>query len=143
MMKNTPIPPATVAEYIDRWDPHTRAVLRKLRATIRKAAPEAEERLSYRMPAYFMKRVLVYFAAWEKHIGLYPGARAIEVFKDDIARYVHAKGSIQFPLARPLPIGLITKIVRFRVKMIQDMNAPRRRRAATKKKTTNPQARHS
>ncbi len=114
-MKGRPEGAATVAEYIARQDRKTQAILKKLRATIMKAAPEAEERISYQMPAYFMKGVLVYFAAWEKHIGLYPGARAIEVFAEDIARYVHAKGSIQFPLDRPMPYGLVTRIVKYRV----------------------------
>ncbi len=113
-MKTT-TPPATVAEYIAQQPPKTRAVLKKLRALILKTAPGAEERISYRMPAYFLKGVLVYFAAWEKHIGLYPGSQAIEVFEEDLARYVHAKGSIQFPLDRPLPTALVRRIVQFRV----------------------------
>jgi uncharacterized protein YdhG (YjbR/CyaY superfamily) len=114
-MRGKPEAPVTVAEYIARQDRKTQAILKKLRAVILKAAPEAEERISYQMPAYFMKGVLVYFAAWEKHIGLYPGAQAIEVFEDDIAKYVHAKGSVQFPLDKPLPFGLVGRIVKFRV----------------------------
>lgn len=114
-MKSKQKPPATVNEYIARQDRKTQAILRKLRGVIMKAAPDAEERISYQMPAYFMKGVLVYFAAWEKHIGLYPGSQAIEEFASDLTTYVHAKGSIQFPLDRPLPFGLVTRIVKYRV----------------------------
>lgn len=114
-MINKQKPPATVAEYIARQEKKTQAILKKLRATVLKAAPDAEERISYQMPAYFLKGVLVYFAAWEKHIGLYPGTEAIEEFAGDIAAYVHAKGSVQFPLDRPIPYGLVTRIVKFRV----------------------------
>lgn len=114
-MKSASKAPATVAEYIARQDRTTQAILKKLRATVLKAAPDAEERISYQMPAYFMKGVLVYFAAWEKHIGLYPGSQAIEEFAADLTTYVHAKGSIQFPLDRPMPYGLVTRIVKYRV----------------------------
>ena len=114
-MKNRVEAPATAAEYIARQDKKTQAVLRKLRAVILKNAPGAEERISYQMPAYFLNGVLVYFAAWEKHIGLYPGAEAIVEFEGELAKYVHAKGSIQFPLDTPLPVGLIARIVKYRV----------------------------
>ena len=107
--------PVTVAEYIGQQDRKTQAILKKLRATILKTAPGAEERISYRMPAYFMKGVIVYFAAWEKHVGLYPGAGAIVEFEKELETYVHAKGSIQFPLERPFPYGLVQKIVRYRL----------------------------
>ena len=115
MMKNRGEAPATAAEYIARQDKKTQAVLRKLRAVILKNAPGAEERISYQMPAYFLNGVLVYFAAWEKHIGLYPGAEAIVEFGSELTAYVHAKGSIQFPLERPMPFGLIARIVKYRV----------------------------
>jgi uncharacterized protein YdhG (YjbR/CyaY superfamily) len=120
-------PPATVAEYIGQQDKKTQAVLKKLRTVILKNAPGAEERISYRMPAYFMKGILVYFAAWEKHIGLYPGAQAIVAFKEDLATYVHAKGSIQFPLEKPLPAGLIARIVKYRVADVQENNAKKKK----------------
>jgi uncharacterized protein YdhG (YjbR/CyaY superfamily) len=115
--------PNTVREYIGQQDKKTQAILRKLRATILKAAPGAEERISYKMPAYFMKGVLVYFAAWEKHIGLYPGAQAIVEFDRDLAKYVHAKGSIQFPLDKPIPFALVTRIVKYRVKQKSAKNS--------------------
>ncbi len=114
-MINKQKPPATVQKYIARQDRKTQAILKKLRATVLRSAPDAEERISYQMPAYFMKGVLVYFAAWEKHIGLYPGVQAIEEFAADLTTYVHAKGSIQFPLDRPIPYGLVTRIVKYRV----------------------------
>ena len=114
-MRDKAAAPSTVAEYIARQDKKTQAVLRKLRAVILKNAPGAEERISYQMPAYFLNGVLVYFAAWEKHIGLYPGAQAIVEFESELTKYVHAKGSIQFPLEKPLPFGLVSRIVKYRV----------------------------
>jgi uncharacterized protein YdhG (YjbR/CyaY superfamily) len=114
-MKGAPEAPATVEEYIARQDRKTQAVLKKLRALIRKTAPEAEERISYRMPAYHMKGVLVYFAAWEKHIGIYPGAAAVAAFEKELAGYVHAKGSIQFRLDRPFPYGFVKRILKERM----------------------------
>jgi uncharacterized protein YdhG (YjbR/CyaY superfamily) len=122
-MKGKAEAPATVAEYIARQDRTTQGVLKKLRAVILKAAPDAEERISYRMPAYFMKGVLVYFAAWEKHVGLYPGAQAIVEFEKDLVKYVHAKGSIQFPLDKPLPFALVARIMKYRVSMVGQKGA--------------------
>ena len=83
--------------------------------TIKKAAPQAEEVISYGMPAFKMYRMLVWFAAHSKHIGFYPGASGIEAFKKELSIYKGAKGSVQFPFDQPLPLGLITKIVKFRV----------------------------
>src|ERR1041385_8698097 len=91
-------------KYIDSFPERTAAMLRQLRAIIRKAAPQAEELISYRMPAFRLHGMLVYFAGYENHIGFYPGASAIYAFKTSLAAYKYAKGSVQFPLDRPLHI---------------------------------------
>lgn len=114
-MKTITKTPTTVAEYIAAAPPATRGRLRQLRATIRKIAPSAEESISYGMPAYKLNGPLVYFAAFTKHIGVYPTARGIVEFKKDLAAYEGAKGSVQFPHAKPLPLSLIARIVKFRL----------------------------
>ncbi len=110
------IVPATTDEYISTFPKSTQKLLNEIRETIKKAAPEAEEHISYQMPAYKLKGMLVYFAGYAKHIGFYPGASGIANFKEKIAGYKNAKGSVQFPLDKPLPVKLITEIVKFRVK---------------------------
>ncbi|HUX40086.1 MAG TPA: DUF1801 domain-containing protein [Rectinemataceae bacterium] len=104
-----------VDDYIAQTPEPARAILRKLRDCIRKAVPEAEEKISYRMPAYFLNGPLVYFAAFSRHIGLYPTANGVEAFEPELAAYKHAKGSVQFPLDKPLPFALVARIVKFKV----------------------------
>jgi uncharacterized protein YdhG (YjbR/CyaY superfamily) len=89
--------------------------LEQIRATIRKAAPGAEEVISYGMPAFRAKRILVYFAGYIEHIGFYPTSSGIINFKDELSGYKTAKGSVQFPHDRPIPLRLIAEIVKFRV----------------------------
>jgi uncharacterized protein YdhG (YjbR/CyaY superfamily) len=108
--------PASVGAYIAGFPPEVRAVLIKMRATIRKAAPEAEERISWGMPAYALDGMLTFFAAFEKHVSLFPGPDGIEKFKKELAPYETAKGTVRFPLGTPMPYGLITRIVKFRAK---------------------------
>ena len=105
-----------IDEYIAGFPEHTQEILEKLRDTIRKAAPEAEETMSYQMPAFKFHGMLVYFAMHKNHIGFYPTPSGIEAFKKELSIYEGAKGSIKFPIDKPLPSGLITKIVKFRVK---------------------------
>jgi uncharacterized protein YdhG (YjbR/CyaY superfamily) len=105
-----------VDEYIAAQPKAVRGVLRRLREVIKSAAPAARESLSYKMPAYHYHGRLVYFAAFKNHIGFYPRTSGIAAFKKELARYEGAKGSIKFPLDEPLPVGLIRKIVRFRVR---------------------------
>ena len=88
----------------------------ELRATIRKAAPGAEEKISYRMPAFNLNGILVYFAAQTRHIGFYPTSSGVTAFKEELGDYKSSKGAIQFPIDRPLPLELITRIVKFRVR---------------------------
>jgi uncharacterized protein YdhG (YjbR/CyaY superfamily) len=86
-----------------------------MRATIREHAPEAEERISYRMPTFYLGGNLVHFAAFAGHVGFYPGPSGIAAVQEALARYVSAKGSVQFPHTEPLPLELVADIVRFRV----------------------------
>lgn len=106
----------SVDEYIDGFPAETQKLLEQLRSTIIKAAPKAEEGISYQMPAYKLQGVLVYFAGYKNHIGFYPGAAGVESFKEEISKYKWAKGSIQFPIEEGIPVKLVTKIVKFRVK---------------------------
>lgn len=104
-----------IDDYIAEYQPDIQDKLKELRATIRKAAPDAEEKISYGMPAFAFKGVLIYFAVHTKHIGLYPYPSAIEAFKKEASKYKTAKGSIQFPLNKPLPLEFISRIVTFRL----------------------------
>jgi uncharacterized protein YdhG (YjbR/CyaY superfamily) len=111
-----PIKPANFEMYFAAFPSETQLLLEELRATIKKTAPEAEEIISYGMPAFKLnKRILVYFAGYKNHIGFYPGATGIEAFKNEISAYKWAKGTVQFPLDRPLPLELITKMINFKV----------------------------
>jgi len=115
-MKATIIPVTDIDSYISNFPADVKEKLEKLRQTIRKSAPAAQEVISYQMPAYKLNGILVYFAGYKKHIGFYPGASAIKTFAKEIAVYKWAKGSIQFPLDKPLPLALVGRIVKFRVK---------------------------
>ena len=105
----------TMDEYIAGFPQDVQAILEKIRATISKAAPGAEETINYGIPTFALKGNLVHFAAYKKHIGFYPTPSGIEKFKDELSVYEGAKGSVQFPLDKPMPLGLIRKIVKFRV----------------------------
>ena len=105
-----------VDQYIKGFPRETQLMLRQMRNTIEAAAPSAEECISYAMPAYRLNGMLVYFAGYAGHIGFYPGAGGIAEFKDELADYKWAKGSVQFPLDKPLPLKLVARIVKFRVR---------------------------
>jgi uncharacterized protein YdhG (YjbR/CyaY superfamily) len=107
--------PATIDDYIAGHPPAVRARLAAMRATIREHAPTAEERISYRMPTFYLNGNLVHFAAFAKHVGFYPGPTGIGAFQEALARYKGAKGSVQFPHSEPLPLELVAAIVQFRV----------------------------
>jgi uncharacterized protein YdhG (YjbR/CyaY superfamily) len=108
--------PKNIDEYIAFAPEQTRVKLCEIRACIRKAAPKAEEGIKWAMPAFSGKRILVMFAGFKKHIGMYPTTGPIKKFAKDLKKYKTAKGSIQFPLEKPLPLGLIRKITLFRLK---------------------------
>ena len=105
----------SIDEYIASFPADIQERLRQMRAVIREAAPEAQEKISYQMPTFFLHGNLVHFAAFKNHIGFYPAPRGIEAFKDELAAYEGAKGSVQFPLDQPLPLDLVRRIVQFRV----------------------------
>lgn len=105
----------TTDEYIAQFPPDVREILQNLRAVIKEAAPEATEKISYQMPTFYLNGNLVHFAAYARHIGFYPAPSGIEAFKEELSPYKGAKGSVQFPLDKPLPMDLISRIVRFRV----------------------------
>lgn len=113
MNKNTP---RNMDDYVGRFPQHVQQRLTKMRATIRKAAPKAQETISYGMPAFRLDGILVWFAAHQRHIGFYPRASGITAFKSELSEYKVAKGSVQFPLDKPLPLALVRRMVRFRVK---------------------------
>ncbi len=106
----------TIDAYIRTFPNDVQVLLQQLRETIQKAAPQAEEAISYQMPTYKLEGNLVHFAAYKNHIGFYPAPTGLKAFENEIAKYKHSKGAVQFPLDKPLPVGLITKIVKYRVK---------------------------
>ena len=105
-----------IDEYIAGLPPDVQDILQKVRLTIQRAAPEAQEAISYQMPTFKLEGNLVHFAAFKNHIGLYPTPSGTERFNQELSPYETGKGSIRFPLDQPIPYGLITKIVQFRVK---------------------------
>lgn len=107
--------PVNTDEYISGFPKETQKILELFRVTVKKAAPHAEEVISYAIPAFRMNGMLVWFAGYANHLGFYPGASGIAAFKKELSIYKGAKGSVRFPLANPLPLELITKIVKFRI----------------------------
>lgn len=114
-MKRSATDVTTIDEYIQGFPADVKAILSQLRSTIRQAAPQAVEKISYRIPTFYLNGNLVHFAAFERHIGFYPGPSGIARFKKELAKYKSAKGSVQFPLDEPLPFQLIAAVVTFRV----------------------------
>lgn len=110
------IPAKDIDAYISSQPEKVRTILEKLRQTIRKAAPGAEEVISYQMPAFKYHGMLVYFAAWKNHVGFYPVSSGIKAFERELSSYEKSKGTIKFPFDKPIPYGLISKIVQYRVK---------------------------
>lgn len=114
MMQN--VKARNIDEYIAAFPHDVQRKLQEIRAAIRKAAPGAEEAISYAIPTFKLKGNLVHFAAFKNHIGFYPAPRGIEAFKKELSAYEGGKGTVRFPLDKPLPLALINKIVKFRVK---------------------------
>jgi len=108
--------PKSIDEYISRFSPDVQHTLEELRMAIRKAAPEAEEKISYQMPTFALKGNLVHFAAFKNHIGFYPVPSGIEAFRKELAPFIKGKGTVQFPLNEPVPYDLVKKIVIFRTR---------------------------
>lgn len=108
--------PENIDDYIGGFPNDVREILEKIRMKIQKTAPEAAEKISYSMPAFDLNGIVVYFAAFKNHIGLYALPTGHEAFKEELSSYKSGKGSVQFPFTKPIPYDLITKIVKFRVK---------------------------
>ncbi len=106
----------TIDEYIAGFPEHIQAVLEEMRQTIREAAPDAEEAISYQIPTFKLNGNLVHFAAFKKHIGFYPAPAGIEAFSEELSAYESAKGSVKFPLDQPMPLDLVRRVVEYRVK---------------------------
>ena len=115
-MKTTPAPPKTIDEYIAGFPSDVQDVLTEIRTTIRQAAPDAEETISYRMATFTLRGFLVSFAAYEKHIGLYPVPEGTSKFNKELSLYRAEKSTVRLPLDKPIPFSLITQIVKLRVK---------------------------
>ena len=105
----------TIDEYIATFPKETQEILNEVRAAIKESAPEAEEKISYQMPTFYLRGNLVHFAAFKKHIGFYPVPSGIAAFEEELAPYKRSKGAVQFPLDEPIPTELIGRIVQFRV----------------------------
>jgi uncharacterized protein YdhG (YjbR/CyaY superfamily) len=114
-MKPEQTAPTTIDEYIADFPPDVQEILQKVRATIREAAPGAEETIKYQLPTFRLKGNLVYFGGFKKHVGFYPVPTGVEAYAEDLAPYKTGKGSIQFPYDEPIPYDLITKVVQYRV----------------------------
>jgi uncharacterized protein YdhG (YjbR/CyaY superfamily) len=116
-MQKQSVPTKSVEDYIRDFPKSTQVLLRKIRATVRQLAPKAEESMSYGMIGYKLHaKPLVYFGGWKNHVGFYPIPSGIKAFETELSKFNRAKGSVQFPLDKPLPLSLIKKIIQFRVK---------------------------
>lgn len=114
--------------YISQFPADVQEILEQVRETIRHAAPDAKEKISYQMPTFKQHGILVYFAAWKKHIGLYPAISGEKTLEKAVARYAGSKGNLQFPLEEPIPYDLIERIVKLRVKQDSAKAAAKRKK---------------
>ena len=106
----------TIDEYIATFPKNVQGILEEIRQAIRDSAPDAEEAISYQIPTFKLNGNLVHFAAFKKNIGFYPAPSGIEAFKEELSQYEVAKGTVKFPIDKPMPLDLIVKIVKYRVK---------------------------
>ena len=127
-MKTDQTPPKTIDDYIAGFPPDVRVILQKLRATIRKTAPAAEEAIKYRLPTFVLHANLVHFGAFKKHIGFYATPTGNKQFRQELSAYQGAKGSVQFPLDKPIPYGLVSKMVKFRVQENLERSTARKKK---------------
>jgi len=119
--------PKSIDEYMASFSPEVRDILERIRLTIRSAAPDAQETISYKMPTFILNGALVHFAAFKKHIGFYPPVRGDAKLEKASSRYAGEKGNLRFPLDQPMPYGLIERLVKLRVK--QNLNSVKARAA--------------
>ena len=126
-MNSNPTAPKNVDEYIARFSDDVQQLLTQMRTTIRKAAPAAEEEIKYQLPTFMLNGNLVHFGAFKKHIGFYSMPSGTEKFRAELSDYENAKGSVQFPFNKPIPLGLVSRIVKFRVQENLEKAAKKRR----------------
>ena len=132
-MKSNQAAPKDIDEYIAGFPDDVQEILEKIRMTIRRAAPDAEETISYQIPTFTLNnKYLIYFAGYKRHIGLYPAPRGIGRFKKELSVYGSGKGTLRFPLDKPIPFDLISKLVRFRAESLQQTEAKGKKRRATR-----------
>ena len=117
-----------IDQYIAGFSSEIQAILQEIRATIKKAAPEAQEAISYQMPTFKLNGNLIHFAAFKNHIGVYPAPTGIEQFRKELSAYKGGKGSVQFPFSQPIPYDLISKIVKYRVQENLDKTGAKMKR---------------
>jgi uncharacterized protein YdhG (YjbR/CyaY superfamily) len=114
----TPAKPTTIDEYIAAFPEDVQHMLQQIRDTIQQTAPNATEKISYGMPTFFLNGNLIHFAGYKNHIGVYPTPGGIDEFKEELSRYKGAKGSVQFPLDKPMPLDLIARMTKFRMEKL-------------------------
>jgi uncharacterized protein YdhG (YjbR/CyaY superfamily) len=130
-MKTHRLQPGNIDEYIAAFSPEVQSILQKIRSTIRKAAPDAQEKISYQIPTFTLMGNLIHFAAFKNHIGLYPPVKGDEKLGAEIARYRGEKGNLKFPLDEPIPYTLIGRIAKFRVKEQLERAESKRRKKSS------------
>jgi len=126
--------PQDIDGYFSKFPADVQAILEQVRATIRRAAPDAKEIISYQMPAFKQHGILVYFAAWKQHVGMYPPITGDKALEKAVAPYAGPKGNLQFPLDEPMPLDLIERIVKLRVKQDSEKAAAKRKKSQTSRK---------
>lgn len=117
----------TIDEYIKTFPKDIQKILESVRQAIKNTAPEADETINYQIPTFKLNGNLVHFAAFKNHIGFYPGSKAIEIFQKELVKYKSSKGAIQFPIDKPMPLRLITKVVDYRVKINSTKNSKKKK----------------
>jgi len=127
-MKSHSASPKNIDEYIAAFPRDVQEILKQIRAAVKKVAPDAEETIKYQIPTFVLNGNLLHFAAFKNHIGFYPTPSGIEAFKHELAAYKGAKGSVQFPIDKPIPLSLIKRIVKFRVDKARAKSPVRRRK---------------
>jgi len=126
-MKTASASPKNIDEHIAAFPRDVQEILKQIRTTIKKAAPDAEEAIKYQIPTFVLNGNLVHFGAFKSHIGFYPTPSGIEAFKHVLAEYEGAKGSVQFPIDKPMPLSLIKRVVEFRVKEARAMSTAKKK----------------
>ena len=127
--------PADIDDYIDGFAPNVQKILQKIRKTIQKAAPGAEEAISYQIPTFKLNGNLIYFAGFQNHVSVYPAPRGAKEFKEELAVYEGGKGTVRFPLNEPIPYDLITRITKYRVQQNVEAAATRARKSKRRVKS--------